>query len=150
MGTSTFSRLFLSFGSNYFLNQDLSSMAETINILGTPLQLCCKNPMTGFFRDGYCKTGADDLGRHVVCARMTAEFLEFTKSRGNDLSTPLPAYNFRAETRGQVVLVRLALERGLPCRCCASGYSRGDPCAGLGFYSFGGTTGFCAEPAELK
>jgi uncharacterized protein (DUF2237 family) len=77
-----------------FSTQDFIQMTETMNILGTPLQLCCKSPLTGFFRDGYCKTGSDDLGRHVVCARMTAEFLEFTRSKGNDLSTPLPAYNF--------------------------------------------------------
>lgn len=50
--------------------------------------------MTGFFRDGSCRTGPEDLGTHVVCARMTAAFLEFTRSRGNDLSTPRPEYQF--------------------------------------------------------
>jgi len=69
-------------------------MSNARNILGSALQVCCTNPLTGFFRDGYCRTGADDLGRHVVCARMTSAFLEFTRSKGNDLSTPIPAYNF--------------------------------------------------------
>ena len=50
--------------------------------------------MTGFFRDGCCNTSAEDLGRHVVCVRVTAEFLEFSRSRGNDLSTPMPEYGF--------------------------------------------------------
>lgn len=69
-------------------------MSNARNILGSALQVCCTTPLTGFFRDGYCRTGADDLGRHVVCARMTSAFLEFTRSKGNDLSTPIPAYNF--------------------------------------------------------
>ena len=50
--------------------------------------------MTGFFRDGCCNTSPEDLGRHVVCVRVTAEFLEFSRSRGNDLSTPMPEYGF--------------------------------------------------------
>lgn len=64
------------------------------NVLGSELQTCCTTPMTGFFRTGVCVTGPQDLGTHVVCARITAEFLTFTKSQGNDLSTPMPAYNF--------------------------------------------------------
>ena len=64
------------------------------NILGTVLQSCCIDPVTGFFRDGYCNTNQMDQGTHVVCAVMTDEFLEFTKSRGNDLSTPRPEYQF--------------------------------------------------------
>ena len=66
----------------------------TKNVLGTDLQPCCTDPMTGYFRDGVCNTGPSDSGRHVVCAIMTAEFLTFTKSRGNDLSTPRPGWNF--------------------------------------------------------
>ncbi len=65
-----------------------------LNVLGTELQTCCNSPMTGFFRTGVCVTGTQDLGTHVVCAQITAEFLAFTKSHGNDLSTPVPAYNF--------------------------------------------------------
>ena len=67
---------------------------KTKNILGTELQLCCIDPVTGFFRDGYCHTNNMDQGTHVVCAIMTEEFLEFTKSQGNDLSTPRPEYQF--------------------------------------------------------
>jgi len=64
------------------------------NVLGGDLETCCTSPMTGFYRDGTCNTGGGDFGAHVVCAQMTAEFLEFTKSRGNDLSTPVPEFNF--------------------------------------------------------
>ncbi|TAE15594.1 MAG: DUF2237 domain-containing protein [Bacteroidetes bacterium] len=64
------------------------------NVLGTALECCCTNPMTGFFRDGFCKTNQFDEGRHVICAIITQEFLEFTLSRGNNLITPNPAYNF--------------------------------------------------------
>lgn len=64
------------------------------NVLGTELVACCTDPPTGFYRDGYCRTGHLDSGRHVVCAIMTEEFLTFTKSRGNDLSTPIPQYDF--------------------------------------------------------
>lgn len=67
---------------------------DDINILGTTLQPCSVRPMTGFFRDGCCHTGPDDLGSHTVCAIMTEEFLEFSKARGNDLSTPMPEYQF--------------------------------------------------------
>jgi uncharacterized protein len=63
-------------------------VAHGRNVLGTELALCCRDPLTGFYRDGTCRTGADDLGVHSVCARMTAEFLEFSKQHGNDLSTP--------------------------------------------------------------
>jgi uncharacterized protein (DUF2237 family) len=64
------------------------------NVLGEPLEICSFRPMTGFYRDGCCNTGAEDLGSHTVCAVMTAEFLEFSKSRGNDLSTPVPEFGF--------------------------------------------------------
>ncbi len=64
------------------------------NVFGGPLGSCSERPMTGFFRDGCCNTSDDDLGRHTVCAVMTAEFLEFSKARGNDLSTPHPEFGF--------------------------------------------------------
>lgn len=64
------------------------------NVLGTPLEACCHDPLTGFYRDGYCRTGPGDHGLHTVCARMTAEFLEFSLAAGNDLVTPVPAYDF--------------------------------------------------------
>lgn len=60
----------------------------SLNVLGTPLQPCPSNHQTGFYRDGFCNTGADDAGLHVVCARVTDDFLSFSQSRGNDLVTP--------------------------------------------------------------
>jgi uncharacterized protein len=69
-------------------------MAESKNVLGSQLETCCTSPMTGFYRNGVCETGELDSGRHVVCAQVTDEFLAFTKSQGNDLSTPMPEYNF--------------------------------------------------------
>ncbi len=69
-------------------------MPNAKNVLGGPLQSCSTNPMTGFFRTGCCDTGPDDDGVHVVCAVMTAEFLAFSKSAGNDLSTPFPQFGF--------------------------------------------------------
>lgn len=64
------------------------------NVLGTALEICGCHPMTGWFRDGTCRTDDRDRGRHVVCAHMTVEFLAFTRARGNDLSTPIPAAGF--------------------------------------------------------
>ena len=64
------------------------------NVLGGPLQSCCMDPVTGFYRNGRCDTGAGDHGVHVVCAVMTDKFLRFSKSRGNDLSTPVPQWGF--------------------------------------------------------
>ncbi|MCS6771487.1 MAG: DUF2237 domain-containing protein [Kiritimatiellae bacterium] len=64
------------------------------NVLGSELKPCCFNPLTGFFRDGFCRTCEEDVGLHAVCAKMTAEFLAFSKSVGNDLSTPRPEWRF--------------------------------------------------------
>ncbi|MDH6197279.1 uncharacterized protein (DUF2237 family) [Mycobacterium frederiksbergense] len=64
------------------------------NVLGGPLQECGTDPLTGFYRDGCCSTGDDDLGRHTICAVVTAEFLEHQRSIGNDLSTPAPQFLF--------------------------------------------------------
>ena len=69
-------------------------MAKATNVLGTALDPCSIDPVTGFYRDGCCQTGAGDMGVHVVCAQMTAEFLDYTKAQGNDLSTPMPAFQF--------------------------------------------------------
>ena len=69
-------------------------MSDELNVLGEPLQPCSDNPLTGFFRTGSCITGPDDVGRHIICCEMTAEFLAFSKSRGNDLSTPRPEMAF--------------------------------------------------------
>ena len=64
------------------------------NILGTELKSCCTDPMTGYYRDGFCNTDQSDQGTHTVCAVITEAFLKFTKSKGNDLSTPKPQFNF--------------------------------------------------------
>jgi len=67
---------------------------QALNVLGQPLVPCGLDPLTGFYRDGCCNTGYDDPGMHVVCVRVTREFLAFSKKCGNDLSTPLPAAGF--------------------------------------------------------
>lgn len=64
------------------------------NVLGERLQTCSKSPMTGYYRDGCCNTGPDDPGVHSVCVQVAAEFLAFSRARGNDLSTPVPAFGF--------------------------------------------------------
>ena len=69
-------------------------MSEAKNVLGSRLADCCHSPKTGFYRTGCCETGPDDLGLHVVCIEATAEFLEFSRAAGNDLSTPMPAFGF--------------------------------------------------------
>lgn len=65
-----------------------------LNVLGEELQCCCTSPLTGYYRDGYCRTGGNDAGSHVICAQVTAEFLEFSLGRGNDLLTPAPDFDF--------------------------------------------------------
>ena len=67
---------------------------RVLNVLGGPLGECGSRPVTGFYRDGCCNTGADDHGAHTVCTLMTKAFLEFSRSRGNDLSTPMPEFGF--------------------------------------------------------
>lgn len=69
-------------------------MENVKNVLGTSLETCSTAPLTGFYRDGCCNTGPQDTGRHLVCAVMTEEFLNFSKQRGNDLITPIPQYRF--------------------------------------------------------
>lgn len=64
------------------------------NVNGEPLEVCGLEPLTGFYRDGYCNTGPEDLGSHTVCTVVSAEFLEHQRSVGNDLSTPMPAFGF--------------------------------------------------------
>jgi hypothetical protein len=67
---------------------------QALNVLGAALVPCSYDPLTGFFRDGCCKTDAQDAGSHVICAKVTQEFLDYSASVGNDLSTPRPAYRF--------------------------------------------------------
>jgi len=65
-----------------------------LNVLGLPMDVCCESPLTGYYRDGLCRTDTEDQGRHIVCCEMTEDFLAFSKAAGNDLSTPMPMYQF--------------------------------------------------------
>ena len=87
------------------------------NVLGSPLEPCSNEPLTGFYRDRCCRTGPDDAGVHVVCSRVTDDFLEFSRSVGNDLSTPQPDFGFPGLVAGDRWCVcadrwREALEAG--------------------------------------
>ncbi|WP_193092753.1 DUF2237 domain-containing protein [Halomonas colorata] len=65
-------------------------MSRDLNVLGEPLTPCCHSPKTGFYRDGFCRVGPEDVGIHAICAIMTEEFLAYSLAQGNDLSTPKP------------------------------------------------------------
>ena len=72
----------------------MSKKNEIVNIFGDTIEACCHDPVTGYFRDGFCNTDEHDFGSHVVCAEITEDFLLFSKSQGNDLSTPRPELDF--------------------------------------------------------
>ncbi len=72
----------------------LAAMDEPVNVFGESIESCSDNPLTGFFRDGCCNTSPRDAGSHTVCVEVTREFLEFSRFRGNDLSTPRPEFEF--------------------------------------------------------
>ena len=98
--------------------RDADRPSSALNVLGGPLALCCEDPATGVYRDGYCHTGPQDVGSHTVCARLTAEFLEFSLLRGNDLTTPRPEFDFPGLRPGDrwclcVARWREALEAGV-------------------------------------
>ena len=100
------------------MNKPFFESEGELNVLGGRLDLCSMNPLTGFFRNGDCITGPLDEGRHTVCAVMTEAFLAFSKSRGNDLSTPMPEYAFPGLKQGDrwcLVALRWveALEAGM-------------------------------------
>ncbi|GAA0582078.1 DUF2237 domain-containing protein [Caenispirillum bisanense] len=69
-------------------------MSDQLNVFGDPIEPCSTSPRTGFYRTGCCETGPEDLGLHLICAVMTADFLAFSKRAGNDLSTPRPEFGF--------------------------------------------------------
>ncbi|MFD1216983.1 MULTISPECIES: DUF2237 family protein [Microbulbifer] len=69
-------------------------MVESVNVFGDPLLTCSNNPLTGFFRDGCCNTNDQDVGSHTVCVEVTQEFLQFSRERGNDLSSPVEEFGF--------------------------------------------------------
>lgn len=81
------------------MNRDEGGLQR--NVLGGALGVCSEKPVTGFFRNGCCDTSPEDIGRHTVCIVATEEFLVFSKSRGNDLSTPIPEYDFPGVQPGQ-------------------------------------------------
>ena len=94
------------------------SIAMITNVLGTELRCCCRDPLTGFYRDGYCRTGPEDKGLHTVCVQMTREFLDFSVLDGNDLVTPHPEWGFPGLEVGDrwcvcVTRWQAALQRGL-------------------------------------
>jgi uncharacterized protein (DUF2237 family) len=72
----------------------MATTTTVLNVLGEPLENCSCNPMTGYLRDGFCNTTPDDFGTHVVCAILTDDFLQYSASKGNDLMTPIPQWNF--------------------------------------------------------
>lgn len=74
---------------------DEIEVEASINVLGEPLQLCGDEPVTGFFRDGFCNTCAEDVGSHTVCIEVTEQFLQYSRFKGNDLSTPIPEFGFK-------------------------------------------------------
>ena len=107
------------------------------NVLGGPLEPCGTDPVTGFYRDGCCTSGPEDLGSHTICAVVTAEFLDHQRDIGNDLTTPMPAYGFpglmpgdrwcvtaanwlRAHRDGSAAYVVLASTTSAPLRSCPS------------------------------
>jgi uncharacterized protein (DUF2237 family) len=73
---------------------------NALNVLGTKLLPCSSNPITGFYRDGFCKTFENDVGEHIICSEVTTKFLLFSKSKGNDLSTAIPEYDFKGLNNG--------------------------------------------------
>ncbi len=75
-----------------------------LNVLGEPLASCCFDPITGYFRNGFCHTAVTDLGQHTVCAQMTSEFLNFSQKVGNDLITPLPEAGFPSTTTRRLLV----------------------------------------------
>jgi uncharacterized protein len=92
---------------------------RALNVLGGPLEDCSVDPVTGFYRDGCCNTGPDDVGLHSVCAEMTEEFLAYSARRGNDLSTPNPEFGFPGLQPGDrwclcAARWQEALESGMP------------------------------------
>ena len=109
-----------------------SGRAPSINVLGGALQPCSTEPLTGFYRDGCCNTGREDVGLHTVCVVLTAAFLAFSKAQGNDLATPMPQYGFAGLKPGDrwclcAARWKEALDAGAAPAGRARGHPRGDP-----------------------
>ncbi len=82
------------------MEAEKQSSTQSLNVLGEPLQVCSCQPMTGWYRDGFCNTDESDIGQHTVCCVMTTSFLTYSKAQGNDLSTPMPEYGFPGLKQG--------------------------------------------------
>ena len=80
--------------------EKILTMHDSVNVLDEPLQSCGEDPMTGFYRDGKCNTCDDDIGSHTVCIEATQDFLEYSRFKGNDLSTPAPEFGFSGLKKG--------------------------------------------------
>ena len=105
------------------IDDDLDQLEGQLNVLGEPLQSCSTRPLTGFFRDGCCRTSDDDHGQHTVCVELTRDFLAFSQARGNDLSTPRPEFGFPGLRPGDrwclcALRWREAFEAGMAPRVC--------------------------------
>ena len=119
------------------------------NVLGTELQPCCSDPMTGFYRDSYCRTGPTDYGLHIVCVQVDQDFLDFTVSVGNDLVTPVPEYEFPGLVPGDkwclcVSRWKEALEAG----CAPPVYLEGTHMSAIEFVSLDDLKAHAIEPSE--
>lgn len=106
-GCTSLTPLKMSMSDENDADEETPATPSSTNVLGTSLTPCCENVRntsigTGFYRNGFCSTGEQDLGRHTVCVQVTDEFLEFSKSVGNDLSTPAPQYMFPGLKRGDI------------------------------------------------
>lgn len=83
------------------MDMQTQPMDKSLNVFEEPLETCSETPVTGFFRDGCCNTSDADVGSHTVCVEMSKEFLEFSRFRGNDLSTPMPEFGFPGVKAGE-------------------------------------------------
>jgi uncharacterized protein (DUF2237 family) len=119
-----------------------------VNVLGATLEPCSLAPLTGFFRDGCCATGPEDVGCHAVCAVMTAEFLAFSRARGNDLSTPMPDYGFPGLTPGdRWCLCAPRWQEALEAGAAPQVVLRATEAAALDFCALADLTRFAVDPA---
>lgn len=125
----------------------MSDWSDQTNVYGEPLTPCNLNPRTGFYRSGCCETGPEDLGLHLICAEMTAEFLEFSRKAGNDLSTPRPEYGFAGLKPGdRWCLCAGPLARGPRGGCCSPRCTESHARGNTGCHPPGSAEGLCARP----
>ena len=107
-------------------------MDDSVNVFGEKLGICGVDPITGFYRDGACNTCKDDFGSHTVCIETSKDFLDYSKSKGNDLTTPVPAFNFKGLNPGDSWCMCWEVVRGRKKR-----YGAKTPSAKYPYKSFG-------------